>query len=144
MDYRLWVNQLISDQQDFMIESNLADERSYEWINSMKKKGYQLVLYFLSTQDVAINFQRVNKRVQEGGHPVPEPIIESRYKQGHSYLKTKLQVFNEVYLIDNSTDTPLIQAHIANDAITILAETLVNWAKEITAFYEKVQRIRNK
>ena len=77
LDYRLWVNQLISDQQDFMIESNLADERSYEWINSMKKKGYQLVLYFLSTQDVAINFQRVNKRVQEGGHPVPEPIIES-------------------------------------------------------------------
>jgi len=43
---------LIEAGNDFMIESNLADYRSYEWISLLKSKGYDIVLYYLSSDGV--------------------------------------------------------------------------------------------
>ncbi len=64
--YRETVKQYIDADADFMIESNLADSRSYEWVSSIKKKSYDVILYYLSTDDVAINIGRVQRRVAEG------------------------------------------------------------------------------
>jgi len=110
--YRNTVKKYIDSNTDFMIESNLADSRSYEWLTLIKSKNYQLFLYYLSTDDVAINIGRVQRRVLEGGHDIPESIVKSRYLQSHSYLKTKLSDFKEAYLIDNSADTSQIQVRL--------------------------------
>jgi predicted ABC-type ATPase len=53
--YSKSVKLLIDAKEDFMIESNLADNRSYDWIESMKKNGYDVVLYYLSTDVVLIS-----------------------------------------------------------------------------------------
>jgi predicted ABC-type ATPase len=122
-----------------MIESSLADNRSYDWISLIKSKGYQVILYFLSTDDVLINIGRVQRRVEEGGHNVAESIIRSRYSQSHSYLKTKFSEFKEVYLIDNSTDTSEIQVKLVNGVIVEKALDLQNWVKDIIRINELLQ-----
>jgi predicted ABC-type ATPase len=134
--YRDTVKKYIESNEDFMIESNLADSRSYEWISLIKAKNYQIILYYLSTDDVLINIGRVQRRVAEGGHDIPESIIRTRYSQSHSYLKTKLSEFNEVYLIDNSTDTSQIQVKLVDGLITEKAQDLQKWVKEIISIQE--------
>jgi len=62
----------------------------------------------LSTSNVEINIKRVERRVKEGGHHVPENIIRDRYDMGMLYLRTKFHLFQEAYLIDNSNETKLI------------------------------------
>ncbi|MBL7729272.1 MAG: zeta toxin family protein [Dinghuibacter sp.] len=141
--YRETVKKHIEAKSDFMIESNLADSRSYQWLSLMKSSGYNLVLYFLSTDDVVINIGRVLRRVSEGGHNVAESIIRSRYALSHSYLKTRLSEFKEVYLVDNSTDTAQIQVKINDGRITEKAPDLLNWVQEVISIHERIERKRS-
>lgn len=94
------MKELILEKKDFMIESNLAKAADYEWINLMRKQGYQTDLIFLGIDDVEINKERVLERVREGGHDVPVPIIEQRYRMGLSYLKKEILSFDKARLID--------------------------------------------
>src|SRR5437870_4777121 len=64
------IGRLISKRKDFMIESNLAKTADYEWVDRLRKQGYETYLFFLCTTDVAINKRRVKLRVKEGGHDV--------------------------------------------------------------------------
>jgi predicted ABC-type ATPase len=86
----------INGRFDFMVESNLAVKSDYSWIESLIKRGYVAVLYFLGTSDININYARVSKRIKEGGHAVPETIIAHRYKMGISYLKSKILILNKL------------------------------------------------
>lgn len=78
--YRHRVSELISEGKDFMIESNLARESEYEWIQKMKQRGYNVALYYLCTDyPTEVHVTRVQERVAEGGHDVPESIVQHRY-----------------------------------------------------------------
>src|SRR5690242_7908917 len=68
----------IDNMQDFMIESNFAKQTDFDWLEKMKQKGYDIILFLLGTSDVEINIKRVERRVKEGGHYVPENIIRDR------------------------------------------------------------------
>ena len=114
-------------------------DKDKKWISLIKTKNYQVKLYYLSTDDVTINIGRVQRRVLEGGHDIAESIIRSRYQQSHSYLKTKLSEFKEVYLIDNSTDASRIQVKLIDGIIVEKASDLINWAKEIISILERLQ-----
>ena len=78
----------VQERKDFMLESNLSKSSDYEWIKRMRENGYETSLFFLGTDNVEINKSRVKVRVKEGGHDIPEPIIEQRYHIGLSYLKS--------------------------------------------------------
>lgn len=82
-----------------MIESNLSKKADYEWVGKMKSIGYEPILYFLGTDDVEINKDRVLNRVAQGGHNVATPIIEQRYRIGLTYLKSEILNFTEAYLL---------------------------------------------
>lgn len=137
--YRQTVREFMDSNKDFMIESNLADTRSYDWLSLVKSKNYEIILYYLSTDDVTINIGRVQRRVAEGGHDIPESIIRSRYSNSHSYLKTKLSFFKEVYLIDNSTDSSLIQVKLRDGVIIEKENDTQNWVKEVLSIIEMLQ-----
>src|SRR5215467_15614409 len=92
---REWMRVLISSKQNFIIESNLAKSSEYEWLEKLISHGYQLKMDFLSTGDVEINKLRVHHRVSEGGHDVPDNIIEQRSAMGITYLKSKVFIFEE-------------------------------------------------
>lgn len=137
--YRDIVKSYLDINADFMIESNLADSRSYEWISLIKKKGYDVILYYLSTDDVTINIGRVQRRVIEGGHNIPEEIIKTRYNQSHSYLKTKLTEFKEVYLIDNSMDASIVQAKLVDGIILQHLPDAQNWVNNVLSILKRLQ-----
>ncbi|WP_457831841.1 hypothetical protein, partial [Staphylococcus aureus] len=57
------ISNLIDKHESFMIESNLSKATDYEWIERMEQHGYETILYFLGTQRVEINKDRVLNRV---------------------------------------------------------------------------------
>lgn len=134
----------IEGKESFMIESNLAKTSDYEWIERVAKRGYQTILYFLGTDDIDINKNRVKKRVKEGGHDVPENIIEHRYSLGISYLKSKILFFNEAYLIDNSQEIPRKIAFLQNGEIVEKNNDCPPWANEVLFIAEQLQGKRRR
>ena len=137
--YRERTGKLIHSKSDFMIESNLAKSSDYEWIDKMMQIGYDAVLYFLWTDDVNININRVQRRLKEGGHDIPPAIVIHRYKTGITYLKGKLHLFKEVHLIDNSSDEAIEVAQVTDSKLTQLVPALPQWANSVLYIVKRLQ-----
>lgn len=138
--YRERVGQLILNSQDFMIESNLSKDSEYSWIEKMKQKGYEVVVYYLCTDyPEEVHVQRVRARVLEGGHNVPENIIHHRYKMSLLYLKTRMHTFNKIYLIDNE-ETAIVMAELVNGIIITKDDNLPKWVVQSLSIIEKLRR----
>jgi len=137
--YRSRVRVFIKERLDFMIEGNLATQMDYQWLHAMKQNGFDIVLYFLFTENVEINIARVSKRVKEGGHSVPVPIIEQRYSNSLSYLRSELSIFSEVHLIDNSLELPDEIATLKNGEISMKKDRSPSWVNKLLYILEKIK-----
>ena len=122
-----------------MIESNLAKSADYTWIENMKKAGYEVILYFLCTKNILINIDRVERRVKEGGHFIPAHIITDRYNLCLIYLKSKLSVFKEVYIIDNTGQSINEMAKLINGKIEWEIDELPDWVANILFIIKKIK-----
>jgi predicted ABC-type ATPase len=97
------VNYLFDRREDFCIETTLATRALLKMTRSAQEKGYYVtVLYFwLNNPEIAI--ERVAKRVQAGGHDIPEETIRRRYQMGLNYLFHQyMQTCDKWILADNS------------------------------------------
>lgn len=71
---------LLSQRISFIAETVMSDRgRWLRFLGEARANGYRVVLYFVTTQDPAINVHRVTQRVKLGGHPVDPEKIVSRY-----------------------------------------------------------------
>ena len=134
------LKEVISRKENFMIESNLARMADYEWINRIRKEGYQTSLFFFGTDDVRVNKGRVLQRVKEGGHGVPEPIIEHRYRMGLSYLKREMLLLDDVILIDATGSYPMVEASVVARKIMAKKSMAPHWVDEVLFLVERLQR----
>lgn len=132
----------IGKRESFMIESNLSKASDYDWIDKMRSAGYETVLYFLGTDDVTVNKDRVLNRVAEGGHDVAVPIIEQRYLNGITYLRSEILKFTEVYLYDNSEIIPKQLAYLKNGLIIEKSNELPAWITKVLFIAEKLSAIK--
>jgi predicted ABC-type ATPase len=141
------IGELIKNASDFMMESNLSKNADYEWISAMRKHGYTIVLFFLSTNDVEINKLRVQQRVLEGGHDIAPAIIEQRNMAALGYLKSRLSEFSEVHLIDVSGENSIEMATLEQGNILFEHPQAEVWVQEslylIRRFQEKFGRNQN-
>ena len=108
--YCLW-HRVVCEVESFAIETTLSGKGYLKHIKRWREAGYQVSLIFLSLNDVNISIERVAKRVAQGGHNIPTPVIKRRFKSGlelfHSHYK---QTVNQWLLYDNSGDTKVLLA----------------------------------
>jgi predicted ABC-type ATPase len=122
---------LLEAHQSFIIESNLSKSSEYEWLEKLAQKGYDLKLDFLSIGDIELNKLRVHNRIAEGGHDVPDHIIEQRSTMGIIYLKAKIFLFSEAKFIDNAGRQYDIVAETSYGKILSMKPGCPEWAKDI-------------
>jgi len=99
------INDLIAENQDFAFETTLAGKSHRNIIKKAQKNGYKAILlfFYLRTPDLAV--RRVETRVKEGGHNIPEETIRRRYESGlQNFFTIYRLLVNEWMFIDNSGD----------------------------------------
>ncbi|MFT5725597.1 MAG: putative ABC-type ATPase [Bacteroidia bacterium] len=79
----------------FSFQTNFNQTHANHWCNLFSNKGFETHLIFLFVDDVSICKTRVNKRVKEGGHFVPEYEIEERYSAGLKNLDTSFNLYDK-------------------------------------------------
>lgn len=97
---------LIDSQADFAFETTLATKSYRNFVLEAQRKGYfvTLIYFWLNTPELAIN--RVNARVESGGHNIPEDVIRRRYTNGiHNLFDLFIPIADYWMIVDNS-DTP--------------------------------------
>jgi predicted ABC-type ATPase len=95
---------LLEKKVSFTFETVMSHPSKVGLLAQAQQAGYRTYLYFVATEDPAINVSRVRNRVKLGGHPVPEDRIEKRYYRSLDLLMQAIRYTNRAYIFDNSGD----------------------------------------
>ena len=97
--------QLLKRSVSFTLETVMSHPGKVDLLKQAQERGFRTYLYFIATDDPAINISRVRSRVAQGGHPVPEDRIVSRYFRSLALLTEAIRFTHRAYVFDNSTDS---------------------------------------
>ncbi len=76
------IDDLLEEGASFSIETTLATKSYVNLVQRAHERGYIVHLLFFWLESVELAKQRVAERVACGGHDIPVPVIERRYKAG--------------------------------------------------------------
>jgi predicted ABC-type ATPase len=93
---------MVNQQISFSFETVMSHPGKIDFLQIARERGYKTYLYFIATDDPAINVSRVKNRVQKGGHSVPEQKINERYERSLDLLNGALKTVDRAYILDNS------------------------------------------
>ncbi len=118
-------HKLIECSKSFTFETVMSSPDKIEFLRTAQSRGYRTYLYYVATEDPAINISRVQNRVKMGGHSVPEDKIVSRYKRSLDLLKESLPFTSRAYIFDNSTHEHIWLAEITDGHVLEMKTDLV-------------------
>ncbi len=103
--------QLLADEQrerclaegiDFSFETVMSHESKVEFMQRARLAGYDVLLFFIATEDPLLNVSRVKTRVAMGGHSVPVEKILQRYYRTLDLLPDAMVASTSCRVFDNS------------------------------------------
>jgi predicted ABC-type ATPase len=106
--------QLLKKRQSFTFETVMSSADKVQFLAKAKELGYKTYLYFVATENPAINLERIKNRVKKGGHNVPDDKVIARYHRSLDLLLAAVKQTNRAYLFDNSGENQIFIAEITN------------------------------
>jgi predicted ABC-type ATPase len=76
------IEEHVARGEDFAFETTLAGRGYARAIPRWRASGYRIALMFLSLPSPEVAILRVQTRVRQGGHAVPEEVIRRRFRAG--------------------------------------------------------------
>jgi predicted ABC-type ATPase len=120
------IEDLLSKEESFSIETTLATKSYINLVRRAQKKGYtvRLLFFWLNSPDLAL--QRIAERVAKGGHNIPEPIVRRRYVTGISNLFRLFMNEVDSWEIYDNSKYPAIQIARGgkDDETSIIVESI--------------------
>ncbi len=122
--------ELMKHGKDFSFETVLSHSSKIEYLYDAKKQGYEIYSIFIGTDDPAINIIRVQNRVSNGGHNVPEEKIIDRYYRTMDNLPELLNLSEEAVILDNSKNRPIEVFYKSEGKYYLLKRNVPNWVNQ--------------
>lgn len=73
------IDELARAREDFAFESTLAGRSAHRLLTGLVALGYDVHIFYLWLPSPELAVARVRRRVESGGHDVPEPVIRRRF-----------------------------------------------------------------
>ncbi len=96
---------MLANKVSFTFETVMSHPSKIDVLLQAQAAGYRTYLYFVATDDPAINISRVQNRVRLNGHDVPQEKIIFRYARSLDLLMDAIRHTNRAYVFDNSGDS---------------------------------------
>ncbi len=130
------INELLKVNESFAFETTLSTKSYKNKILIAKERGYTVTLLFFWLNNIQLAKERVKTRVKEGGHNIPNDVIERRYLKGIINLfDIYLENVDGTLIFDNSYGKhELIAQKIENEDLMIFDPEKF---KQLKQFYDK-------
>ncbi|WP_245827119.1 zeta toxin family protein [Reichenbachiella faecimaris] len=100
------LQELVSHGESFAFETTLSTKSYRGFIDRVMELGYETILLFLTLDSIELAKQRVQTRVQEGGHNIPIQTRERRYSSGLvNFFKIYKSIVSRWIVVDNSSES---------------------------------------
>ena len=99
----LRIDELLLKGWDFAIETTLATRSYSRLVLRAQAMGYTVHLMFFWLNSINLAEERVETRVQLGGHNIAKDVIKRRYHLGlHNLFEVFIPIVDEWMIVDNS------------------------------------------
>ena len=99
--------QYLKRHLSFSFETVFSHPAKVEILKKAQQEGFRTYMYFVATETPNVNVKRIQQRVKEGGHDVPEDKTVARYHRCLEQVKFALPYLNRAYFFDNTSDHPI-------------------------------------
>lgn len=129
------INELLKEDENFAFETTLSTRSYKNKIIQAKEKGYTVTLLFFWLKNIELAQQRVKIRVKEGGHNIPDKVIERRYLRGiNNLFEIYLPIVDGALIFDNSYGKhELIAQKTVDNHIDVINDKKF---KELKSYYD--------
>lgn len=124
------INEYITNGISFNQETTLCGKSIIRNIKAAKKNGFYVVLNYISLDNPETAKNRVAKRVEKGGHGIPEEVIERRYYNSQINLKKVVNLCDQVKIYDNTNKFKAILA-IKSGTLIWKDDILPSWITDL-------------
>lgn len=114
----------------FNQETTLTGNTILKTISEAKEKGYKVILNYVGVDSPEIAKERVKNRVLNGGHDIPEKVIEKRYYESIENLKKIIKLVDIGRIYDN-TSHPSVIFKIENGKLINLEKKIPKWLENL-------------
>ena len=114
------INESINNLESIAFETTLSGLIWKKTIKKANDKGYQVNIIFVTVDSAQLAFERIQKRVSEGGHFVPKEVVFRRYERSKKMFKHYRNMVDKWYVFDNSNSTSELVARKENGGPVIL------------------------
>ena len=128
------LRELLAAGESFALETTLATRIYLPIIEQARAAGYtvNLVFFWLNSPDLAV--ARVQARVREGGHSIPEPVIRRRYIGGlRQFFAAYQMAVDSWVLLDNSAGAG--QPIAEGNALNVLLHDASKWHYLLSTYH---------
>lgn len=121
------INSLAKRGLDFGFETTLSGKTYIKLLQDMKKRGYLIHIFFLWIPNVELAIERIQLRVRNGGHHIPEAIVRRRFCRSlPNFIHFYKPLADSWTIFDNSGDIPQMIVFEESGKIEILDQDLFN------------------
>jgi predicted ABC-type ATPase len=130
-----FVEQHIADRASFAVETTLRSDAIIRQAEAANALGFSTLLFFVATDDVLLNIERIAARGRMGGHASPEADIRAIAAASMANLPRAVAAFSYVECFDNSQRGTPRERVLAFDRgrVVYQATSLPAWAAALVS-----------
>ena len=129
------IEDLLSRDQSFSIETTLATRSYVKLVNRAKKKDYRVSLLYFWLDSPQLAMRRVAERVSKGGHDIPISTITRRYVSGINNLFKLFVPLVDYWAVFDNSESP--RRTVATGGLNAKTEILESVSYEKMLAYVK-------
>lgn len=101
------VNELVAKRTSFALESTLSGRMYAQHIVRWRKMGYHVKIILLWVGDLKESLERVEARVLQGGHSIPDAVQRRRFERSYrNFSELYCRICNEWAVYDAQQTPP--------------------------------------
>ena len=117
----------MSKEESFTFETVMSHPDRLGGLREALRSGYRTYLYYVCTNSVRINAERITNRVARGGHAVSREKVQERYDRSLALLPGAIGLSTRAYLFDNSGQKHRLIAEYEAGRLVRAADDLPRW-----------------
>lgn len=127
--------ELMNQRRSFITESTFSHPSKLALIDEAKAAGYRVAVLHVNVRTADHSVARVQQRVENGGHPVPEAKIRERYERNQPLIREAVMRADDGFVYDNSEmGVPAkMVLQLREGVITRIASDTPQWAQNVYA-----------
>ncbi|MBZ7980441.1 zeta toxin family protein [Campylobacter sp. RM12642] len=124
-------NACIKNKISFSMETTLSGKSVLNRIKQAKNNGFNVKIIYIGLDNSNLNIQRVEARVNRGGHNIETNLIIKRYKESRLNLIKSLPLIDNLKLYDNSTNKLIKCLEVDKQKLIDLNTPLKKWVSDV-------------